>query len=95
MAVRPASVDTLTGVIAWEQGSFPEVEPVQQELSPFLLKRLDKIDERIKQEHRKFRSVDNLPAAKASRDRQVVSYPKMIEETDGSKSARTFRRSSW
>ena len=61
---------------------------VQQPLSPFYLRRLAEVDKTAEQARKGFRSLEDLSAAEASRNRQGVStYPTTKEETDVSKEA--------
>ena len=61
---------------------------VQQPLSPFYLRRLAEVDKAAEQARKGFRSLEDLSAAEASRNRQGVStYPTTKEETDVSKEA--------
>ena len=87
MAVKPASIDKSTGIIRWERGSAEQGEDfVLRPLSPFLLRRLAEVDKAAEQARKGFRSTEDLVAAKASRDRQVItSYPTTMEETDESR----------
>jgi len=89
MAVRPLSINFSTGIIRWEHGSMDGDEiSVQQPLSPFYLRRLAEVDKTAEQARKGFRSLEDLSAAEASRNRQGVStYPTTKEETDVSKEA--------
>ena len=89
MAVRLLSINFSTGIIRWEHGSMDGDEiSVQQPLSPFYLRRLAEVDKTAEQARKGFRSLEDLSAAEASRNRQGVStYPTTKEETDVSKEA--------
>ena len=88
MAVKPLSINFSTGIIRWEHGSTDRDEiSVQQPLSPFFLRRLAEVDKAAEQARKGFRSLEDLPAAEASRNRQIIVRPDSREETDVSKEA--------
>ncbi len=97
MSVKPSFVNSATGVIDWSNNSDNSGEsPVEQrEPSPIFLLLQTKGDELAKQERARFKSFysqEELAAAACSRDRQIVKYPRMTEETDVSKLLRQERR---
>ena len=88
MAVKPLSINFSTGIIRWERGSADRNEiSVQQPLSPFYLHRLAEVDKAAEQARKGFRSLEDLSAAEASRNRQIIVRPDSREETDVSKEA--------